>query len=70
MGAERFVLGGGGPILVDISCPLATLLLKYLVPIYWKQGIFGLEKEDSKSIKDQNGAPNVVPFFGAIFTIT
>ena len=40
-----------------------------LVPTYWNQGIFRLEEEDSKNIKDRNGAQNVVPFWGAIFTI-
>ena len=28
-----------------------------------------MEKEDSKNIKDQNGAQNLVPFFGANFTV-
>ena len=43
---------------------VATILLKHLVPICWRQRSFRLGNEDSKSIKDQNGAQNVVPFWG------
>ena len=57
--------------ILPLDWSVAIILLKYLVPTYCKQGNFfhfgarGFEKHK----KDQNGAENVVPFWGVIFTI-